>query len=128
MKVSDLMVSLLKRTGSVLGVVVFMMAVGPITVPTSAAVQLIPPTQNRVRVIPAANPSTTPSPAAMRFLASRGIHFVIPRVLALIPTLIGPASALSMRAAFPLTSIHMMNARVGWGVENRIVFRSTDGG
>lgn len=49
-------------------------------------------------------------------------------LLAFIPTVIGLAPALSMRAALPLTSIQLMNAQVGWGVANQIVFRSTDGG
>lgn len=49
-------------------------------------------------------------------------------LLALIPELIDSAPVLSMRAVLPLASVRMMNARSGWGVANRIVFRSTDGG
>ncbi|MDQ2745067.1 MAG: hypothetical protein M3Z66_22610 [Chloroflexota bacterium] len=49
-------------------------------------------------------------------------------LLLLIPTFMGSTPVLAIRAPMFLTSIQMMNARVGWGVSNRFVFRTVDGG
>jgi hypothetical protein len=91
-----------RRSGIMLGVAALMVAVGSITVSAFADARLIPPKPNRVRVFPAPNVSATLNPATTHFLASRGIHYVIPRVPSGFPP-VKAAQAIRVAAShFPL--------------------------
>jgi photosystem II stability/assembly factor-like uncharacterized protein len=48
--------------------------------------------------------------------------------LLLIPISQQPAPVHAMRAPLSLTGVEMIGARIGWGVSNRLVFRTVDGG